>query len=118
MQWLIHSRDLVTLRKLTDADGRYQLQPDPTLEGAYRLLGHPVTVSNRIPTTGGSNNDESSIVLWDPSQVAVARDLAPSVTVLTETFGDTDQQALRVVARYDAAPLNPEAVTVLRNVTA
>jgi hypothetical protein len=28
--------------------------------------------------------------------------------VLDQTFGDYDQVALRVVARYDAAPLNPK----------
>jgi len=50
--------------------------------------------------------------------VAVARDMAPSVKILDQTFGDYDQQAIRVVARYDAKPLNGEAVVTLEGVTA
>jgi len=53
----------------------------------------------------------------DFAQVAVARDLAPSVKILTETYGDYDQQAIRVVARYDAAPLNAQAVVALTGIT-
>ena len=51
------------------------------------------------------------------SQIAVARDLAPSVKVLTERYADYDQQAIRVVARYDAAPLNPEAIVSISGIT-
>jgi len=35
------------------------------------------------------------------------------VKILDQTFGDYDQQAIRVTARYDAAPLNPEAVVII-----
>ena len=55
------------------------------------------------------------MTLADMSQVAVARDLAPTVKVLTERYADYDQQALRVVARYDAKPLNAEAVVIIEN---
>ena len=37
--------------------------------------------------------------------------------LLDQTYGYYDQQAIRVVARYDAAPLNAEAVVILRGVT-
>jgi hypothetical protein len=56
-------------------------------------------------------------VLADFSQIAVARDLSPSVKILDQTYADFDQMAIRVVARYDAAPLNPQAVVVLRGIT-
>jgi len=36
--------------------------------------------------------------------------------VLDQTFGDFDQQAIRVVARYDAAPVNDEAVIALTGI--
>ena len=52
----------------------------------------------------------------DFSQIAVARDLAPSVTVLRERYADWDQGALLVVARYDAAPLNAAAVVALTGI--
>lgn len=116
VRWFMTSREFVGLRKLKSTDGRYLIQPDPTEAGAYRLLGHGVTVTNRIPdTTAATPTGRAALV--DFSQIAVARDLAPSVKILTERYADFDQQALRVVARYDAAPLNPEAVVVLSGIT-
>ena len=115
VRWLIRSREFVRLRKIKDTTGRYIVQPDPTEAGAYRLLGHGVTVTNRVPdTTGGTPTARAALV--DFSQIAVARDLAPSVKVLDQTFGDFDQMALRVVARYDAAPLNPQAIVKLTGI--
>ncbi len=73
-------------------------------------------VTNRVPDASGTPNTGRA-ALVDFSQVAVARDLAPSVTILDQTFGDFDQQAIRVVARYDAAPLNAEAVVKLTGIT-
>lgn len=125
-RWLLTSRDFVNLRKIKSATGSnsYVLQPDPTQDNVYRLLGIPVTITNRIPisvddpaTTTINEGGLTSIVLADFSQIAVARDLAPSVKILTERYADFDQQAIRVVAHYDAAPLNPQAVVVLRGVT-
>lgn len=115
LRWMMTSRDFVNLRKIKDNTDRYQMTPDPTVKGGYTLLGYPVTITNRIAV---DETEESSIVLADFGQVAVARDLAPSVTVLTERYADYDQQALRVVTRYDAAPMNEDAVVVLRGVTA
>jgi HK97 family phage major capsid protein len=118
VRWFMTSREFVGFRKLKDNGGRYQLQPDPTQAGGYTLLGIPVRVSNRIPQNGGLNTDASSIVLADFSTIAVARDLAPSVTVLSERYADFDQIGVRIVTRYDAAPLLPEAILVMRGVTA
>lgn len=121
LRWFMRSREFVNFRKLKDTTDRYQLQPDPTEAGQFRLLGIPVTVTNRIPLYDDPNTTEveeySSIVLADFSTIAVARDLAPSVTVLSERYADYDQIGIRVVTRYDAAPLLPEAVLVLRDVT-
>lgn len=109
LKWFLRSPVFTALRKLKGTDGRYLVQPDVTEAGKYVLLGHRVTVTNRLPAGFG--------VLGDMSQVAVARDMAPSVKVLDQTFGDYDQQALRVVARYDIGALNPEALTVLSGIT-
>lgn len=117
LRWMMRSNIFVNLRKLKDSSGKYILTPDVTEAGAYRLLGMPVTVTNRIPGNLGVGANETVVVLWDPTQVAVARDLAPSVRILSERYADYDQQAIRVVARYDAAPLNPEAIVTLRGVT-
>lgn len=122
LRWMMTSRDFIALRRLKDTTGKYLLQPDATQDAVFRLLGIPVTVTNRIPivddpATTTVTEALSTIVLADFSQIAVARDLAPSVKLLDQTYADFDQQAIRVVARYDAAPLNPAAVVLLRGVT-
>lgn len=116
MRWVMTSRDLIALRKIKATDGKYIVEPDVTAGSGYTLLGHPVIVSNRVPdTTGGTPTGRAALV--DFSKVAVARDLAPSVKILDQTYGDFDQMAIRVVARYDAKPLNPEAVVKLTGIT-
>lgn len=116
LKWALTPGDFVALRKVKDTTGQYLLQADPTADGVFRLWGAPVIVSARIPnTTGGTPTGRAALV--DFSQIAVARDAAPSVKVLDQTFGDYDQQAIRVTARYDAAPLNPEAVVTLTGIT-
>ena len=106
LRWAMTPVTFSALRKLKDGADRYQLQPDPTADGVFRLLGAPVIITPHV----ADETDGESIVLADFSQIAVARDMAPSVTVLTERYADYDQQALRVIARYDVAPLNANAV--------
>lgn len=110
LRLFIRPGDFTALRSMTDGDGRYMLQPDATQGSVGSILGMQVVVSSRIP--------EGRAALADFSQIAVARDMAPSVKVLTETFGHYDQQALRVVARYDAAPLQPDAIVTLDGIGA
>ncbi|WP_370247549.1 phage major capsid protein [Nocardioides sp.] len=115
LRWVFTPREFVELRKIKDGQDRYQLQPDPTQDGVFRLLGAPGTVTKRVPdATGGTPTGRAALL--DFSQVAVARDLAPSVTVLRERYADFDEQALRVVARYDTKPLNPLAVVRLTGI--
>ena len=109
LRLVIRPGDYMALRAIRDNDDRFMLQPDATAGGVASVLGVPVLISSRIP--------EGRAALVDFSQVAVARDLAPSVKILTERYADFDQQAIRVVARYDAAPLNPEAVVTFDGIT-
>ncbi|GAB2917287.1 hypothetical protein GCM10027047_13840 [Rhodococcus aerolatus] len=109
-QWL-------KLRKLVDGQARFQLEPNPSAPGSFTLFGIPVVVTNFLPQQGTTTKTET-IYLVDFSQIAVARDLAPSVTVLKETFAQTDEVGLRVVTRYDAKPLNPKAVVKMSGLTA
>jgi HK97 family phage major capsid protein len=89
------------------------LQPDITESGQFRLFGAPVIVTARIPFV----TTTTKAILADFSQIAVARDLAPSVTILKERYAEFDQQAVRVVTRFDAAPLNPQAIVRLDGIT-
>ncbi len=117
LRWFLTPGTFTSLRKSKTTTGEYLLQADPTADGVFRLWGAPVTVTPRIPVTG-TTSKTTQAVLADMSQIAVARDLAPSVTVLSETFADFDQLALRVVARYDSKPMNPSAIVKLTGITA
>jgi HK97 family phage major capsid protein len=77
-----------------------------TADVTYRLFGIPVTVTNKLAL--------GTAVLADTSQIAVARDLAPSVMLLAERYAEYDEQAIRVVTRYDLGLLHPEGIIVLR----
>lgn len=116
LRWVLTPGDFVKLRGIKDTSGKYILNADPTADAVFRLFGAPVSVTARVPdTTGATPTGRAALV--DFSQVAVARDLAPSVKVLTERYADYDQQAIRVVARYDAGPLNAQAVVALTGIT-
>jgi HK97 family phage major capsid protein len=82
----------------------------PTGPGTtFRLLGIPVRVPTQVPGAQAGGK----IILADMNQVAVGRDTAPSLGVFTETFADSDQLYLRVVARYDLKPLNAADVYII-----
>lgn len=115
-RWMMTPRDYFAIHKLKDGEGRYLIAPNPAQGGSSTLLGLPVTVTSRIP--GGTTGGTATVVLADFSQIAVARDQSPSVTILDQTFGDYDQTAIRVTARYDAAPMNAAAVVHLKGITA
>lgn len=109
-KWVVRPETFTALRKLKDTSGTYIVQPDVTQGAGFQLLGAPVIVTSRAPA--------GNAALVDFSQVIVARDVAPEVKVLDQTFGDYDQQAIRVVYRMDAAPANPEAIVTLTGITA
>lgn len=107
----IRPEDYMALRGQKDGDGRYLVQPDAQAGGLIvPILGAKVAVSKHVPT--------GNAALVDMTQVAVARDVAPAVTLLDQTFGDFDQQAIRVVTRMDLGALNPEAVVKITGITA
>lgn len=109
MTLFMRPEDYVSMRGIKDADGRYLVAPDVSGTGLIvPVLGARAVLSARIP--------EGRAALVDMSRVAVARDLSPTVKVLTERYADYDQQALRVVARYDAKPLDASAVLTLSGV--
>ncbi len=110
-RWFVHGADFIKLRKLKEATGskKYLLESDVTSGPTYRLFGIEVTVTNKLP--------EGKIVLADTSQIAIARDLAPSVTLLSERYTEYHEQAIRVVTRYDQGLLHPGGVIVMTDAT-
>lgn len=109
LRLFLRPEDYMSLRRIKDGDSRYMLQPDATSGSVPSILGLPVTVTPRIPA--------GNAALADMAHVAVARDVAPSVKVLTERYADYDEQAIRVVARYDVKPVQPDAVVTLTGIT-
>lgn len=110
LRLFLRPSDYMALRRAKDADERYMLQPDAAQGATSTVLGLPVVVSPRIPA--------GRAALADMSQVIVARDVMPSVAILTERYADYDQQAIRVVTRYDAAPSQPDAVVTFSGIGA
>lgn len=104
-RWFLNSQDFIALRKVKDTTGKYILEADLTADTTYRLFGIPVTVTNKLA--------KGKAVLADMNQVAVARDVAPSITVLSERYAEYDMVGLRIVTRYDLGLLHPEGVVVL-----
>ncbi|MCI4675295.1 phage major capsid protein [Candidatus Mycolicibacterium alkanivorans] len=106
-RWFISGADFIALRKLKEQTGsaKYLLESDVTSGPTYRMFGIGVTPTNKLPT--------GTAVLVDMSQVAVARDVAPSVTILTERYAEYDEIGIRVTTRYDLGVLQPAAVIVL-----
>ena len=109
LRLFLRPSDYMALRAIKDGDQRYMLQPDAAQGATPTVLGLPVTISPRIP--------EGRAALADMAHVVVARDVAPSVKLLDQTFGEYDQQAIRVVTRLDAAPTAPEAVVTFSGIT-
>lgn len=96
-----------SMRKIKESatSSRYLLQPDPTRESSHRLFDVPVVVTNKL--------GEFDVIIADTSNIAVARDVNPSITVLTERYAEFDEIGLRITCRYDLGLLHPEAVVVL-----
>ena len=110
LRLFIRPEHYMILRKLKDLDGRYLIVPDVSAgKLVVPALGAEAIISKRVAA--------GSAALVDMSQVAVARDMAPTVKILAERYADYDQQAIRTVARYDAKPINPEAVVKLTGIT-
>ncbi|TSE00662.1 phage major capsid protein [Skermania sp. ID1734] len=106
-RWLLSGADFAALRKLKEGTSskRYLLEPDPSKASGTMLFGIPATVTNKLPA--------GKAILADFSNIAVARDTSPSVTVLSERYAEFDEIGLRVTCRYDLGLLHPEAVAVL-----
>lgn len=106
-RWFVSVADFQTLRKVKrgTADKSYILEPDLTASATFRLFGVPVTVTNKLA--------EGTAILCNTGEIAVVRDLAPSITLLPERYAEYDMQAIRVVTRYDLGLLHPKGVVVL-----
>jgi len=105
LRWAMSPATFTIIRKLSDNYGQRVLQPSLAAGAPATLLGRPYVVTNNVPDT--------DLLLFDRSQIAVGMDQRASITLLSETFAAYDEVAVRVVARYDTAKMNDEAVVQL-----
>ena len=113
------SASFAKLRKLkiaepgatSDQDFRQYLFDPSGIQGgtAFQIFGLPVIITDNIPAVSTKNR----VALVDFSKVVVARDVDAQVKILDQTWGDYDSVGIRVVTRYDTAPLQAKAVTLL-----
>jgi HK97 family phage major capsid protein len=97
--------------KVGTDDARYIFDPSTIQAGtAFQLFGLPVLITDNIPDAAAGR---PQVALVDFSKVVVVRDVAASVFILDQTWGDYDSVGIRVVTRYDVGLLQPHAVTLL-----
>lgn len=108
--WAMSPKNFRRIQAMQDLYGRNLLAPSLSQAAPATLLGQPYVVTTHLPDT--------TILLFDRSQVAVGYDTRAAITLLDQTYADTDEIGIRVVARYDTAALNPSAVVKLSGITA
>lgn len=99
---------LTYLSKVKDGMQRYQMTLNPTEAMRHTVAGLPVQTTTHVG---------DDIVVADMDQVVVARDRT-EVRILDQTYGSSDQTAVRVISRYDVAPLNAEGIVVITGANA
>ena len=110
MTWAMSPANFTRIRKLSDSTTQKFMQPSLAEGAPSTLLGSPYIVTSHLP--------DGTLLLFDRQQVAVGMDTRASITILDQLYGNYDQVAIRVTARYDTAALNPAAVVKLSGITA
>lgn len=101
----INAGDFFKLLEVKDSSGRYIVEPDVSRMAGYKLFGLPVISSNRVP--------EGKAAIVDMKELAVVRDVNADVKLLDERYAEYDEIGIRVVSRFDMAPLHNEGVVLL-----
>lgn len=99
--------DYIAIQGVKGSDGRPLLVPDVQSANVFRLQGIRVVPTSKL--TAGTQ------LLVDFNQVAVGRDLAPSVKLLDQTYANYDQLAIRIAARLDIGLLHSAGVVALQS---
>jgi HK97 family phage major capsid protein len=106
--FVIHPNDLYEtggILQAKDSLGRPLFQPSPSAGVPGSIFGVPVVATTQ--TTQGT------VLLVDWSQVLIARDLAPSVDILTELFAQSSSIGIAVETRWDIQLAHPQGVLAL-----
>ena len=112
--WFMHPRTWSTIRKSKDSQSRYQVSPNPTADAPRSLWGLPVQLSTNISITEtvGTSTDCSYALLACMDDVIVARRKDVEVLFDQSYAFNSDQVAVRAIARMDLGIANPAAVVL------
>ena len=126
-----HPRNIHTLRKTKDANGRYLMSFDGTPRGfgLARDAGGPdailadflpffKTTNLTITQTVGTNTDCTTIIVGDSRQVLILERQGIELMLSPHVYFTTDELAVRAIGRSAIAILQPTAVTLLTGVRA
>lgn len=116
---IAHPRVANSLRKVKDANGRYLWEPTgaPGV-GEGNVLGIPMfkTTNLLITQTVGSSTDCTTVILGDSSKVVILERQGVELAVSEHIAFNTDQTAVRALARSAVALLQPAAVMTITGV--
>ena len=126
-----HPRNIHTLRKTKDANGRYLMSFDGTPRGfgIARDSGGPdailadflpfyKTTNLTITQTVGTSTDCTTIIVGDSRQVLILERQGIELMLSPHVYFTTDELAVRAIGRSAIAILQPTAVTLLTGVRA
>lgn len=109
--WLTHPSVYNVLRKVTDSQGKYQLEGDVSKMPGKQLVGLP------CHTTTNWGTSAYYIVLGDFAQYYIAEGGALEIKVLREAYAEYDQTGVVGIHNVDGAPRHYESFEILSGVT-
>jgi HK97 family phage major capsid protein len=122
--WVCSPRTLKDLVQLKDGNGRNLWQPNDAIGGyglsltqAGNLFGRPVFDTTEIAITNRPSADETFMLAgqWDRFGVAYGRMRIESTSQGGESF-EKDQLWIKVVQKFAAQPISPEAFVVIKGI--
>lgn len=116
--WVIHPRDMNTIRQLKDGNSNYLLQPAIAQGQPSTLLGFPVRTSTQIDITGGAGT-ESTIYFGNWADLIWGQWGVIEVTASTEAedFYSNNQLGVRAVVYTDFGVRHDESFCLGTGVT-
>lgn len=119
---IAHPRTENTLRKQKDNEARYLVSADgrPTV-APFPAAGYlPITKTNNltITETVGSSTDTSTAIVGDASQIYIVERQGIELATSEHLYFNTDEVAVRAIARSTIVILQPAAVLLVTGIRA
>lgn len=116
--WIMHPRDLHTLRKIKDSDGQYLLQPIVSESAKWALWGYPVRTSTQLDITVTTTDSRIFFANWADLLWAMWGTMSLEASREAEDYWKKNQTGVRAVMYCDIASRHDESFIVGTGVTA